>query len=142
MKWTSIATIGTGAALAAVLAASSATYADTAGSEKTFATSLTQTGPAASSGSYTGSLRMTISSDGLVNGWYIPADQPSFIPVVGGSADGKIWFDIGTAQPLHVEGSIQKDGSLAGSATEFGASQMALEDQPFPATFDFVAKLQ
>jgi hypothetical protein len=142
MKRRFLTAIGSGAALAAILAASSATYADTAGSEKNFSTTLTQTGPATSSGSYTGNLRITISSDGLVNGWYIPADEPSFIPVIGGASNGRIWFDIGTSQPLRVQGSMQKDGSLTGSATDFGGTKVTFEDQAFPSTFDFVAKPQ
>lgn len=109
---------------------------------KVYATKLTQINPARVGAEYAGTLKITIASDGIVSGWYIPESQPRFIPVTGGSEDGRIWFDIGERGQLHFQGTFQKDGSLTGSATEFTSQEGAVGDETIPITFDFQAVLQ
>jgi hypothetical protein len=122
------------AALAAVLCAPAASFADSP-TTKTYTTTLTQSVPRAFDGGYSGRLMLTMTPGGIIQGWYIPDEDSTFIAVTCGSNNGKFWFDIGTRNQLHVEGNIQKDGSLIGSALPLSAE---ITEQPM--SFSFVAK--
>src|SRR5581483_7679450 len=74
--------------------------AATAEPSTTYTTALTQT--YGSLAPYTGSLKLTVGSDGIVRGYYFPADySASYIPVTGGRTGDRIWFDIGNDGQYH-----------------------------------------
>jgi hypothetical protein len=63
----------------------------------------------------TGRLEIRTNSDGIITGYYRPADNNSFIPVNGG-VDGKyVWLDIGRSGATRVNGTYQ-NGEIVGSA--------------------------
>ncbi|MBV8223209.1 MAG: hypothetical protein JO293_07585 [Candidatus Eremiobacteraeota bacterium] len=129
----------TGLALAALAALPSAVLADSAHSlTGTYATSLTQTGVLASPGTFDGSLRLRVAPDGVVSGWYTPADSGQPLSVTGGLRDGSLWLDIGDRGELHVNASVTDSGKLVGTATEL-TGRVTLDGLSGPATFDFVA---
>jgi hypothetical protein len=138
MRMTFIKLAGAVAA-AALVAAPAQSLADT---QSTYSTIFTQTQPLPSAGTYPGSMRLTISSDGIVNGWYIPSPSANFIPIGGGEKDGKFWLNIGRSGDLLVQGTIAKNGALVGSAVERNASEFSDTEHGFPAAFDFVATPQ
>jgi hypothetical protein len=105
-----------------------------------YETSLTQTGILAAPGAYLGNLRISVTPEGLVNGWYRPSDR-QFIPVTGNLKDGKLWLYVGERGDLTITAQVQKDGSLVGTAFE----QMRRVDATGavrPTTYDFSASPQ
>ena len=126
-------------AAAALIAAPAQSFADT---QSTYTTVFTQTQPLPSAGAYPGSMRLTVSSDGIVNGWYIPSPSADFIPISGGEKDGKFWLNIGRSGDLLVQGTVAKNGALVGSAVERNDAEFGDVDHGFPAAFDFVATPQ
>jgi hypothetical protein len=64
---------------------------------------------------WTGTLQLTINPDGIINGYYRPADNMEFIPVTGGRHGDDIWLDIGSRGRLHVTGTLQ-NGTISGAA--------------------------
>lgn len=65
---------------------------------------------------YTGMLKLTISQDGIVQGYYSPSDGSAlFIPVTGGKSGDSIWFDIGNRDTYHVDGRLHH-GKIVGTA--------------------------
>jgi hypothetical protein len=65
---------------------------------------------------YTGEMRLTVSSDGTIHGYYFPSDgASSFIPVTGGRTGNSIWFDIGDGGMYRVQGRVH-DGTIVGTA--------------------------
>jgi hypothetical protein len=64
---------------------------------------------------WTGTLQLTLNSDGIINGYYRPADNQAFIPVTGGRDGQSVWLDIGQMGRLHVTGTLQ-NGKIAGTA--------------------------
>jgi hypothetical protein len=63
-----------------------------------------------------GDLDLHITPGGLVSGYYHPAFVRSFIPIVGGLAGNRIWFDILGVTRLRVSGTMNADGSIDGGA--------------------------
>jgi hypothetical protein len=106
-----------------------------------YTTSLTQVEPNSAPGEFDGKLKLTVSSAGLVSGYYFPADSGKIMSVVGGVSDGKYWMDIGGTAPLHITAALGKDGSLVGTATPspFSRSQRY---EAAAETYSFVAKPQ
>lgn len=82
----------------------------------TYQTSLeTIPGPSAP---WTGSMQLTISPNGIIQGWYHPAyDMTSLIPVTGGRNGDNVWLDIGTRARLHVSGTMNNK-AINGSAID------------------------
>jgi hypothetical protein len=65
-----------------------------------------------------GVLRLTVTKEGFINGYYTPPGTAWFIPVVGGLNGQDLWFDIGNnARATHVTGTLQ-GGQIAGYASE------------------------
>ncbi|HKU68290.1 MAG TPA: hypothetical protein VJP85_10985 [Candidatus Baltobacteraceae bacterium] len=65
---------------------------------------------------YTGTLRLTVSSSGIVRGYYFSSDGTAmFVPVTGGKNGDSIWFDIGDGRMYHVDGRVE-DGTIVGTA--------------------------
>lgn len=123
-----------GLACAAVLALPAAASAPT-----TYTTTLTQVLPGPSAGEFDGKLQLTISPDGIINGYYIPQYDGGFVPVTGGIVNGSYWLDIDVANGLRVNGRVGADGSLIGTATTVPDASLD-GGQPFTDTYSFVAK--
>lgn len=66
---------------------------------------------------WTGTLQLTINPDGIINGYYRPADNMAFIPVTGGRNGKNVWLDIGSNARLHVNGTLE-NGQIVGSAVD------------------------
>lgn len=65
---------------------------------------------------YTGTLKLTVSENGIVHGFYFPTDGTSlFIPVTGGQNGTSIWFDIGDDGMYRVQGRVH-GGTIVGTA--------------------------
>lgn len=93
-----------------------------------FATAMTELYSA--SGPYTGALDLRVSADGIVNGYYFPADySSSFVPVVGGKTGNSIWLDIGSAAITHVDGRIE-NGVIVGTAFTGNNTQYTFVAKP------------
>jgi hypothetical protein len=108
--------------------------------QSTYTTALTQVQPVSAPGEFDGRLKLTVSADGIVNGFYFPADEGTIVAVVGGEQNGKYWMDIGGNTRLHIYAQAGKDGSLIGTATPTPyALNMGHED--LAETYSFVAKL-
>jgi hypothetical protein len=83
---------------------------------------------------YTGALDLTINADGIVNGYYFPADYSSmFVPVVGGKNGNAIWLDIGSSQITHIDGRLQ-DGAIVGTAFTSANAQYTFVAKPTAET--------
>lgn len=80
---------------------------------------------------YTGTLQLHIGSDGIVSGYYRPADTADFVPVTGGRDGNAIWFDIGsTANALtHVNATLA-GGSMSGTAYDRDHQQLTFRATP------------
>lgn len=134
------ATIGAVALAATMLAAPVASLAANGTTHLTYKTTLTETGIAPSAIPYEGSLQLTVSSDGLVSGWYRPTDSGPFIPVTGGWTKGRLWLNVGERGLLQISADVKNDGHLVGSAVQLPASYPGtIGATDFPRTFDFVA---
>lgn len=66
---------------------------------------------------WTGTLQLTFNPDGIIQGYYRPADDMAFIPVTGGRNGESVWLDIGRRGHLHVNGVLQ-NGVITGSAVD------------------------
>jgi hypothetical protein len=71
----------------------------------------------------TGELQIRTSKNGIITGYYRPADNNDFIPVTGGVNGDHVWIDIGRAGGTRINGQF-KDGNIVGSAmTNHGIMQ-------------------
>jgi hypothetical protein len=68
---------------------------------------------------WSGTLQLTFNPDGIITGYYRPADNGDLVPVTGGRNGENIWLDIGRSGRLHVTGTLQ-NGTIAGAAFEEG----------------------
>ncbi|HKU67424.1 MAG TPA: hypothetical protein VJP85_06600 [Candidatus Baltobacteraceae bacterium] len=67
---------------------------------------------------WTGTLQLTIGSDGIIQGFYHPADNmTALIPVTGGRDGNSVWLDIGRSGRLHVNGVLE-NGVITGGAVD------------------------
>ncbi len=64
---------------------------------------------------WTGTLQVTFHPDGIIQGYYRPADNNAFVPVTGGQSGDNVWIDIGQSGQLHVTGRLQ-EGRIVGTA--------------------------
>jgi len=71
--------------------------------------------PQLGAGYYGGSLQLTITPDGIVNGLFRPDDGSSFHTVTGGLNGDQIWFDIGFQGGVHVTGILNGDHIVGGT---------------------------
>lgn len=79
---------------------------------------------------YTGSLKLTVTSGGIVRGYYFPSDYSSmYVPVVGGQTGDRIWFDIGNAGSVHIDGRV-KNGVIVGTAFDRANGQFSFVANP------------
>lgn len=67
---------------------------------------------------WTGTLQLTLNSDGVIQGYYHPdGDAIAFIPVTGGRSGDQVWLDIGRNGRLHVSGTFA-NGAITGGAID------------------------
>lgn len=79
---------------------------------------------------YSGSLDLTVNPDGIVRGYYFPADQSSmYVPVVGGRTGDRIWFDIGSTGSVHIDGRFER-GTIVGTAFDRSNGQFSFVASP------------
>jgi hypothetical protein len=72
-------------------------------------------------GEYDGRLHVTISSRGIVNGYYRPDDSGRIFDVVGGLDGQKIWLEVGNRGSFVIDGTLV-DGKIVGSTFLSGRS--------------------
>ncbi|HKW09548.1 MAG TPA: hypothetical protein VJO33_04160 [Gemmatimonadaceae bacterium] len=109
------------------------------GTSTTYTTALTQVEPVPASGEFDGRLKLTVTPDGIVSGYYFPMDSGTIVSVVGGERNGKYWMDIGGRARLHIYAEREKDGSLVGTATPMPYS-LYLGHENVLETYRFVAR--
>lgn len=80
-------------------------------------------------GPVTGTLQLTFNPDGIINGYYRPYGDGSFVQVTGGREGNDIWIDIGERARLHINGTLDK-GNITGTAFD----QRTQEQYKFRAT--------
>jgi hypothetical protein len=68
-----------------------------------------------------GELRIAV-VNGYVIGTYRPDTGGTIARVAGGSQGSDIWLDIPTLGGIHIQGSVQSDGSITGLGTPLGPS--------------------
>lgn len=61
-----------------------------------------------------GRLEIRTSKDGIITGFYRPADNNNFVPVTGGVIGDRVWIDIGHGGATRVDGRLQ-DGTIVGT---------------------------
>lgn len=125
------------AAVLAIAFMKPAFAADVTPGPSSYNTSLTQTGILAAPGPYLGSLQISVTPGGLVNGWYRP-NYNEFVPVTGSLKDGKLWLYVGQRGDLTINAQVQKDGSLVGTALE-KTPRTNIAGALQPSTYDFSA---
>ena len=81
---------------------------------------------------YAGELRFTI-SNGYVTGTYRAETGGTVTPVHGGSQGSQIWFDIATLGGVHINATMQSNGTIKGmgSSTADG-KQWVFTATPLP----------
>jgi hypothetical protein len=129
------------AAAAALLAIAAVPHAASAQSStsQAYTTALVQVAPVSAPGEFDGRLKITVTSSGIVNGYYFPTGAGTIVPVVGGVSDGKYWMDIGGNTRLHIYAQMSKDGSLVGTATPTPYT-LNQSHENLAETYSFVAK--
>jgi hypothetical protein len=128
-------------ALAEIITMPVAAWAQTSTTQTTYTTALMQVEPVPAPGEFDGRLKLTVTSDGLVSGYYFPSDSGTIVSVVGGEQNGRYWMDIGGNTQLHIYAELGKDGSLVGTATPT-PPERGLKFENYAETYSFVAKLQ
>ncbi len=106
-------------------------------SPTSYSTVMTQTQPLPSAGVLAGRLNISVGADGIVGGWYVPEDGTTSI-VTGVQQGDSIRLEIGSSGSLRIYGTITKDGSIIGSATQYPDFGVAYGG--IPPSYDFVAR--
>lgn len=110
------------------LAAPAAGVAASASTTQHYSTSMTAL--YGSPAPYSGALELTVSTSGIVRGYYFPSDESAmYIPVVGGQTGDRIWFDIGNSGSVHIDGRI-KNGVIVGTAFDRANGQFSFVANP------------
>jgi hypothetical protein len=83
---------------------------------------------------YSGVLRFRI-QDGFVNGTYRPDTGGTLTQVHGGVKGSNIWFDIATLGGMHVNATMQADGSIRGmGSSRTGGGQWVFTATPLSSS--------
>lgn len=123
--------VGVAAALA--LAAPVVIMAAPSSTQLTYQTAMQETTPMSLPGYYAGTLKLTVASDGAVQGWYLPDNTAPAITVSGWDEKGKFRLSLGNGN-FHINAVKQRNGKLVGSA-----ERILPPTSTFPRTFSFVA---
>lgn len=143
LKHTVVALIAAGALFAPA-------YALATPSQVGYSTTLQATDPSTKVAYYFGTLRLSVSNDGIVHGWYQAQYDGTYTPVTGSEKSGKYWLTVGNGE-FQVFATKMRDGTLAGTATNTAISQnqplfVTSQQAPtasnnlYPQTFNFYAK--
>jgi len=76
-----------------------------------------------------GTLKLTLTRDGYIQGYFMPPDSVAFVPVVGGRDGSNVWFDIGNANVTHVTGRL-KGAAIVGYAVASNGVQYRFNAAP------------
>ncbi|HET9342206.1 MAG TPA: hypothetical protein VFO25_04785 [Candidatus Eremiobacteraceae bacterium] len=135
-----IAILACAAALSgtALAIAPSASFASATTQTHSYNTVMTQTLPLPSAGAIVGKMTLSVSDDGTISGSYIPADAGPPVEVTGGTRGSELWLDIGSTGSLRVYGTMNDDGTIAGTATQY--PRIGGDYSGMPPAFSFVAK--
>jgi len=138
-------TFATLAGAAALWASATAIAASTAQAATTptttsYTTVMAQTLPVPSGGIFPGKLNIKVSSDGIVSGWYAPDYEGATVSVAGGKEGDQLWLDFGDSGAVRIVATLQKDGTIVGTAAGVRASSLLPLDSP--ARYSFVATPQ
>ncbi len=77
------------------------------------------THPNMSSGDYTGVMMLQFYSSGIINGNYRDDSAGTIVTVTGGFSGSKVWLSIGTKGTRQMNGTIEKDGSIKGTLSNW-----------------------
>ena len=99
----------------------------------TYKTAMEETTPMSLRGYFPGTLKLTVTPNGSVQGWYFPDYGVPAIPVSGSDQGGKYQLSIGNGN-LRVDAVKEANGNLVGSAQRVLPVSLT-----FPKTFSFVA---
>ncbi len=72
---------------------------------------------------YTGRLQIRTSKEGIITGYYRPADNNDFVAVTGGIDGSRVWIDFGRAGNSRLTGRIH-DGVITGTLFGPGNKRM------------------
>jgi len=135
-----IAVLGSALALAGMILATapSASFASAPTQTLSYDTVMTQTLPLPSAGAIVGKMTLSVANDGLINGWYIPADAGPPVEVIGSKRGSELQLEIGQMGSLRIYGSMNRTGTIAGTATQY--AEIGNINENTPPTFSFVAK--
>jgi hypothetical protein len=82
---------------------------------------------------YGGQMRFRI-TNGFVNGTYRPDTGGGLAVVSGGTQGSRIWFDIATLGGLHINGTMEADGTIKGLGSSTSSSkQWVFTATPLPS---------
>jgi hypothetical protein len=82
---------------------------------------------------YGGQMRFTI-TNGFVTGTYRPDTGGGLATVHGGTQGSRIWFDIATLGGLHINGTMEADGTIKGLGSSTSSSkQWVFTATPLPS---------
>ena len=121
------------AAAALALAVPAVAFAQPSSGQVTYKIAMEETTPMSLPGNYQGTLKLTVGSDGIVQGWYFPDDTAPAISVTGSEKKGEYWLTFGEGN-FQIDASAQSDGKLVGSA-----ERVLPPTSTFPRTFSFEA---
>jgi hypothetical protein len=110
-----------------------AALAQSSSAQVTYKTSMEETTPMAPGGYYQGTLKLTVASNGVIQGWYFPDDTGPAITVSGSDVKGTYWLSFGNGN-FRIDASAQPDGKLVGSG-----ERVLPPSRTFPRTFSFIA---
>ena len=133
-----IAILAGALALSGAALAPSASWASAASQTRSYDTVMTQTLPLPSSGAIVGKMTLSVANDGLINGWYVPADAGPPVEVTGSKRGSELWLEIGSMGSLRVYGSVKRTGTITGTATQYPDIGSTYEGTP--PSFSFIAK--
>jgi hypothetical protein len=118
----------------------SGAQAATATGSTSYTTVMTQTLPVPSAGIFPGKLSLEVSSDGIVSGSYSSDYEGSTVSVAGGVQGDQLWLDLGEFGAVQIVATMQKDGTIVGTASGLHAESLLPLDSP--ARYSFVATPQ
>ena len=110
-------------AAGAVVLATAPNAALAAGGDRSYNLNTRIVEQAPSVGEYDGSLRLHVSADGIVSGFYRPDADARFIPVTGGLSGNRLWLEIG----IFARRPVRFSGTFAGGHIDAQANGLVID---------------
>jgi hypothetical protein len=107
--------------------------AQSSSAQLTYKTAMEETTPMSLPGYFPGTLKLTVASDGAVQGWYFPDNVTPAIDVSGWDEKGKYLLTFGNGN-FRIDAVKQPNGKLVGTA-----QRLLPLSKTFPRTFSFMA---